>query len=471
MDSRKLIKDFAFAISAQGLNVVASVILTLVLPKVLGVEEFGYWQLFIFYAGYVGFFHLGINDGVYLLKGGESRAEIDKKGVNSQFWMSTSVQLVVSCIVMAFAVFGPFDERREFVVFMTGLLIVINNAGLYLGFVFQAMNETRLFSFSVVLESIALLVCLIVLIAMGVRSFEPYVACYIGTKVVRLVYCAWKARDFFGSGLSNPRRTFGLCVDSIRVGIKLMFANIVGSLILGVARFLVDLEWGVEVFSIVSFSLSITSFFMLFISQASMVLFPALRRIDDSGVSQFFVAVRDGLNAFLPAIYLLYLPIVYVLELWLPDYAASLALFSLVFPLCVFDGKMDVLGITYLKVLRKEKALLSINVVVLVCSTVVSLVSTYVFASVDLMLIAIVVILGVRELFSELLIERELSIRSKWMSFSSFALSLLFVALNYALGAPVAAGCFAAAYLVFLFVFRKSAIRSLRLLKASMGRK
>lgn len=470
LDFKKLVNDFFFALSAQGLSVGASVVLTLILPKILGVEEFGYWQLFIFYAGYVGFFHLGINDGVYLLKGGESRQEIDKRGINSQFWMSASIQLVISCVIMSFAVFGPFDEQREFVVFMTGLLIVINNAGLFFGFVFQAMNETRLFSISVVLESLALLICLVVLIVMDVKTFQPYVLCYLAAKIIRLAYCAWKSRDFFASGLSSCRHTFDLCVKSIRVGIKLMFANIVGSLILGVARFLVDLEWGVEVFSIVSFSLSITSFFMLFISQASMVLFPALRQSAESNVKQFFIAVRDSLNAFLPALYLLYLPIVYALGVWLPDYAASLTLFSLVFPLCIFDGKMDILGITYFKVLRKEKTLLVINVVVLICSVTVSLVSTYVFHSVDLMLVAIVVILGVRELFSEGLIERELSINPSRMSIVSFAISLLFVALNYCFDAPVASGLFAITYLVFLLVFRKNVKSSLGQIRAAIAK-
>lgn len=470
MNFKRLINDFLYAISAQGLNVVASVILTLILPKVLGVEEFGYWQLFIFYAGYVGFFHFGINDGVYLLKGGESRQRIDKRGINSQFWMSAAVQVVISCIVMAFAVFGPFDEQREFVILMTGILIVINNAGLFFGFVFQAMNETKLFSTSVVLESLALLVCLAVLIVLDVHAFQPYVACYVSAKFLRLLYCFWKSRDFIASGFLSVKSTCDMCFKSMRVGIKLMFANVVGSLILGVARFLVDLEWGVEVFSIVSFSLSITSFFMMFISQASMVLFPALRQSTELGVRQFFEAVRDGLNTLLPALYLLYLPIVLILGAWLPDYAESLSLFSLVLPLCIFDGKMDVLGITYFKVLRKEKMLLVINVVVLICSILVSLLSTYVFHSVDLMLIAIVVILGVRELFSEKFIERTLRTSSSRMSAASFALSLLFVALNYCLAAPIAEGCFFAAYLVFLLVFRKDVGRSLRQVRTTMKR-
>ena len=145
-------------------------------------------------------------------------------------------------------------------------------------------------------------------------------------------------------------------------------------------------------------------------------------------------------------------------------------MFSLVFPLCIFDGKMDILGITYLKVLRKEKTLLVINVVVLICSVTVSFVSTYVFHSVDLMLVAIVVILGVRELFSEGLIERELSINPSRMSIVSFAISLLFVALNYCFDAPVASGWFAITYLVFLLVFRKNVKSSLGQIRAAIAK-
>ena len=60
--------------------------MSLLVPKMLGVEEFSYWQLFLFYLSYVGLFHFGITDGMYLKNGGLTYDEINKKEIGSQFW-------------------------------------------------------------------------------------------------------------------------------------------------------------------------------------------------------------------------------------------------------------------------------------------------------------------------------------------------------------------------------------------------
>lgn len=65
------IKNILYAFLAQGIALFLSVLMSLIVPKILGVEQYSYWQLFIFYTGYVGFFHFGLNDGVYLRLGGQ----------------------------------------------------------------------------------------------------------------------------------------------------------------------------------------------------------------------------------------------------------------------------------------------------------------------------------------------------------------------------------------------------------------
>ena len=49
---KEFIKNICVAFTAQGISLIASVILSLILPKFLSIEEYGYWQLFIFYIGY-----------------------------------------------------------------------------------------------------------------------------------------------------------------------------------------------------------------------------------------------------------------------------------------------------------------------------------------------------------------------------------------------------------------------------------
>ena len=64
-----VILNIIYAIGAQALSMLLSILMALFLPKVLGIREYSYWQLFIFYISYAGFFHLGLNDGVYLKQG------------------------------------------------------------------------------------------------------------------------------------------------------------------------------------------------------------------------------------------------------------------------------------------------------------------------------------------------------------------------------------------------------------------
>lgn len=465
MNYKQLLGNFSIAVLAQGTYAIASALLTLVLPKMLGVEAFGYWQLFIFYAGYVGLFHLGLNDGVYLEYGGQRRSEIDKRDINSQFVFSFIIQLAVSAILMAAVSFMPIEANRSFVLFMAAALISVNNAGLYLGYIFQAMNETKLFSASVAIESVVLLFGVIVLMLLGEHRFEPYVILYFLTKVIRLVYCCCYSKDFLKAGLNPLNAMAKHCINYVSIGIKLMIANLAGSLVLGIARFLIDGCWGVEVFSEVSLALSITSFFMTFISQASMVLFPALRQSSDSDMASFYCITRDALNFLLPIIYLLYYPVVLLLGLWLPDYAASLIYFSYVLPICLFDGKMDILGTTYLKVLRREDDLLKINVITMFVSIVVSFIGAYYLRSLEFILFSVVLALGVRELLVEGYISKLLDSTASSMSVAVIVLSGCFVIASNLLSPFAALAVYLLALLLYLTKFRYAVIAILSKLK------
>lgn len=460
MDFKKLLGNFSAALAAQGLNMAVGVLTTLLVPKVLGVTEFGYWQLFVFYAGYVGFFHLGLADGVYLREGGHGRDVIDKRDVNSQFWFSLAYQLVFAGAIVALAATGFFGPDRSFVLLFTALYLVVNNAVTFLGYVFQCMNETKAFSLSVAINSIAFLVPLVALLVVQDADFRTYVEFYVVAKMVSLLYLGIKARSFFAAGLERLSQTWRTSVESIRCGFKLMIANFSATLILGIARFLIDGSWGIEEFSYVSFALSIVTFFMLFVSQASMVLFPALRQVEPGQVGLFFLFARDALDLALPVVYLLYAPAVWLLGLWLPQYAPSFPLFALLLPLCVFNGKMNVVGNTFYKVLRMEGKLLALNVATLALSTAGALVGTFALHSVDFVIGSAVVAVVVRSLWSEQVLSRRFDDRLGALSLGSVLLSAVFLIATLALPMLASWVVVAVAYAVHLAVFRKKLVQA-----------
>ena len=66
-------KNFLYVFGAQILVLLISVARALLVPKILPVEGFGYWEIYLLYTSYVGIFALGDVDGIYLKYGEDLR--------------------------------------------------------------------------------------------------------------------------------------------------------------------------------------------------------------------------------------------------------------------------------------------------------------------------------------------------------------------------------------------------------------
>lgn len=469
MNYKSLAGNAFVAFAAQGISLVASVAMSLIVPKVLGVTTYGYWQLFVFYTSYSGMFQFGLNDGVYLIEGGRARREIDKRAINSQFLVGIVIQVCVGLAAVLSASIAAPEQERAIVLIAFGVYTIIFNLQGYLGFLFQAMNETKLFSFASIIERVLFLVALLVLVAHKVDSFVPYIILYTIAKLISLGYCAWNARDILTSGFLSLHQSFGLALKSVKVGIGLMIANVASMFILGVMRFFIDAAWGIEVFGRVSFSLSMVNFFITFVSQASMVLFPALRQGTKAERRSFYLGIRDLMEICLPAIYLLYFPMVAILSIWLPQYSTSMIYFAFLLPVCVFDTKMDVCCTTYFKVLRKERVLLAVNIVTCVCSTVASLLGVYCLNSLEAVLVGVVICIIGRSLWSEYYLNRHLDVNGTPIALEEIVLTIVFIGLVSCFSFVIAICVYFVFYVAYL-TFNRDAVRALtKRLKRVLG--
>ena len=75
-----LVKNFSYSLTSNLISLIISTLVVLVIPRIIGVEDYGFWQLYLFYSSYIGFLHFGWNDGIYLRYGGEEYDDLDKAG-------------------------------------------------------------------------------------------------------------------------------------------------------------------------------------------------------------------------------------------------------------------------------------------------------------------------------------------------------------------------------------------------------
>lgn len=427
MNLKKIISNFTVAFFAQAISLVLSFLTSLIVPKLLGVEQFGYWQLFIFYASYAGLFHFGLNDGVYLIYGGKNRDSINKDDISLLFRIEICFQLVLSLFLVVLSLLLVKDEQRLFVIASTSIYICIFNLSNYIWCLFQAINETKLYSKSIIISKVSFLILLILLLVFRITLFQPFVISYIFSQVCALFYSLFKGREILFGGSKSISQCFSLVIRTIRVGIKLTISNLSAMLTIGVARFVVDSAWGIEEFGQFSLAISLVNFALLFVTQLAMVLYPALKQSKDNEIVKAFSIMRSSLSLLLSSIYVLFFPISWILELWLPSYSNAFYYFGLLLPICLFDSKMNLVGVTFLKVKRKEKDLLLINLCTVCITVILVFISVYIAENINAVIISMVFTMSLRGIFTEKYVEHLLDADSKIIVIGEVILSLSFI--------------------------------------------
>ena len=66
MRKKAILRNISYSFFANGISLLISVFMVLVIPKFISVYDYGIWQLFLFYFTYLGFFPLGLVDGCLL---------------------------------------------------------------------------------------------------------------------------------------------------------------------------------------------------------------------------------------------------------------------------------------------------------------------------------------------------------------------------------------------------------------------
>ena len=90
----KLYKNVIKVFASNFLLIASGIIMGFLLPKLLGVTDYGYYKIFNLYTTYVVFFDLGIANGVYLEFGGIERNNIEKERFRFYFKILVFLQTV-----------------------------------------------------------------------------------------------------------------------------------------------------------------------------------------------------------------------------------------------------------------------------------------------------------------------------------------------------------------------------------------
>ena len=462
---RNILENITYTFTANILTMLISIIMTLILPKFLGVTDYSYYQLYIFFISYVGFFHFGWIDGIYLKIGGMEYNDLEKSNYVTQFWMLNVLEIIIAAIISIFALFIIKNIDKSFVLISTSVCGVITILRTYLLFILQSTNRIKEYAKYTRVDRFIYFALVIVFLFLGFKNYKIILYIDIFSKLVALVLCANKMKDIVFGKLNISKNTLLEIFENISIGIKLMLANIASTLIIGVVRFGIQKNWDIETFGKISLTLNISNLLMTFINAVAVIMFPLLRREEESNLPKIYVILRNTLMIFLYMMLIFYYPIKLILSTWLPQYADSLRYMALLFPICIYESKMSMLINTYLKSFRKEKSMLIINTISLILSLILTILSVFILNNLTLAILSIVFLLGFRCVIGELVLTKIMNILIYKDIILETVLTAIFIISSWFINNMFCSIIYTCFYLIYVFIKRKDIKRTILLFK------
>ncbi|MBU5368231.1 MULTISPECIES: lipopolysaccharide biosynthesis protein [Enterococcus] len=460
-NAKSVFKNLYYTVAANFATLGISVLLNLFVPKLLGVTEYSYWQLYVFYSSYVGFLHFGWIDGIYLKIGGEEYEDLNKKSLGTQFWYLMIFELLLSSVVVIWALFFMPRTSQSLILIFTAIVSVITIMKTYVLYIFQSTNRIREYAQLSRNDRYLYILFIGIYFAIGGRNFYWLIIMDILSKLIFTVRGVFKIQDMVAQKWIPLKKIYSEILDNINIGSKLMLSNIASMLILGAIRFFVQHKWSIETFGKLSFTLSISNMFLTFVNAVGVVMFPLLRRTDQAKLPKLFTTLR---NVFVPITYgilLFYIPAKLVLGAWLPAYSDSLMYMGILFPMVIYEGRMSLLINTYLKSMRKEKTILMVNVVTLVVSLLLSLLTVYVIQNLIISICLIIFSLALRCILAEYFLCRSMDLNFIYQSIIETILTLMFIISNLAFKSSlVSFSIYGVCYIVYLVAVHRFTINS-----------
>ena len=76
---KRFIKNIVIVLISNIISMLSGILIGFIIPKIMGVTEYGYYKTFTLYSTYIGILHFGFLDGIYLKFAGKQYEELYKE--------------------------------------------------------------------------------------------------------------------------------------------------------------------------------------------------------------------------------------------------------------------------------------------------------------------------------------------------------------------------------------------------------
>lgn len=360
LKNNNVIYNIKLATLAQVVVLICSVFRTLFIPKVIPVNEFGNYQIYLLYLSYISIFMLGFNDGIYLRYSKLSEKDIREKKFNSTI-IIFFIFLVIESIILIFLSTYFFSNEKKVIMYL--VIINIPITGIYGSMIYylQINNKFKKYSLATITEKLMFILGFFIVCSIRNVNFYYFIILDIFSKALIVIYLiSTEYKNFESKGFSIKKGIYEF-YKNIKVGWKIMIGIYLSILFSGICRIFIENRSEISVFSYYSLANSMTSIIVVFIATLGVAIFPFLVKQNDEKYGMYFEKMNTIMNKSVPLLLLSYFIANIIIKIFLPLYINSLDYLNILYIIVVLQAKIQVINNTYYRLLRKEMKMMKDN--------------------------------------------------------------------------------------------------------------
>ncbi|MGI6360283.1 MAG: lipopolysaccharide biosynthesis protein [Acholeplasmatales bacterium] len=413
MINKKFGKDLFLVILSNGVKLLSSLLTVFIIPLIFNQQDYGFYKLFLLYVSYVGIFHFGFNDGIYLYYAGKDYEQLDKTRFRTYTKFLTIVQTIIALIVISLSFFLSGD--RQIILMLVGVNLIVLNLTTYYQFISQVTQRFKEFAIRNIIFTVLNAALIALFYFLNLTDYKLFLVFVVLINIVLLLWYVISYRDItFGKANKFKEERHNI-VLMFKLGILLMASNLVVMFFSSIPRQYVDYRYPVEIypdiFSNFSFAYTLMGFTGVFLSAISLVIYPTLRKASDIELREKYNDLKSIVIALVFLLIIAYYPLAFIVQRWLPNYTNALDIFFVLAPGIAISSSVSVIIHNYYKSLNKNKEFLIIGILSLLLLIVaIYIINTFINDNVIYIAITTVVVQFIWYLATEFYLTKKLKV-------------------------------------------------------------
>ena len=367
--------NIVYLLTSQAITVVLGILKSLILPVFLTIDNFGYWQIYLLYVGYLGVLGFGFNDGILLKYGKYNLEKLPKDKIGSSIKLFLCVQFLIMFIFMCYIFLSQDDSKKVLFLMVTlNIPLVILN-GIFLS-LFQSTNQIKKYSYFSIIDKLLMIILIIVLIFLDHKSAINFIMADFITRMIAIVFMLKEFSSFFQT--KNKifiKKNLNEIVDNSKAGSYILFSNLIAMLLIGYSLFLIERFMSIYDYSKYSLGISTTNIILVFITSISVFIFPNLSRLSGKKLNEKIDFLKKIISISSVILINVYFMIHLIISIFLDKYESILSFLPFIFLSIVVQVNYNILLVPYAKVLRKERTIFKLNCFMLIINVLLMTIS------------------------------------------------------------------------------------------------